>query len=369
MVDRTTDKVLVRKDEAGTPADPETLSRAALEGLKPLGKREDRATPARELVFGDPAPFDGRRKERGSVGDKRDAGSAGDQFIRSGKAKNPDAAPLASAYGAVKALELLKDKMPGKWRSLNGNQDQLLDLQKALRGDLSKIPTKILDGKASTDTNELNKFLKDHGYNIKLKPITKDGIGVVTTTELEGKWRGKKTKDIESDGKKYPAFKLKTDEIYTVGDKTVAKIYDDKASGIKVFVAPYDGKAGGLDASEIAKKMIPGADAKKAGYDSIALPEVDMDRTMPLTWMLGMQHSSGRRIEQAMAQTQVKMNKDGFKAKEAVAMVAGRGMEQEGKTLTVDKPFMFIVMKDGVPHPLFATTIDQKYWKSPKKDK
>lgn len=297
-----------------------------------------------------------------SVGAASDGSTDG--FSRSGKPKVANAAPLAGIYGAVKGLELL-----GKthWSSQNGSQEQLLELHQKLKGDLNKIPAKVVDGLASTDANKLNSFLKDHGYNASFKPLSKNGIGLVTTTELAGEWRGRDAGQIETGGKSYPAFKLKTNEVYNVGGRPVAKIYENRESGIKVFVAPYDGTPRGVDASQIAKDLTPATGSRKAGYDSVRMPKVDMDRSLPLTWMIGLKNSKGQSVEQARVQTQVQMDENGFKAKEAISLLTLKGIDQ--KTLTLDKPFMFWIMKDDVSYPLFATTIDKQYWKAPPKRK
>lgn len=77
--------------------------------------------------------------------------------------------------------------------------------------------------------------------------------------------------------------------------------------------------------------------------------------------------SKGQSVEQARVQTQVQMDENGFKAKEAISLLTLKGIDQ--KTLTLDKPFMFWIMKDDVSYPLFATTIDKQYWKAPPKQK
>lgn len=291
-----------------------------------------------------------------------------DANIRSGKAKVENAAPLASAYGAVKALDMLQKSLSGEITSINGNQDQLLDLKAKLSGDLKNVPKEILDGMASANVDDLNDFLKDKGYDIKLRPLGRGGVGVVTSTEIEGKWAGKNAPPITSEGKEYAAFKLKTSEIYEVNGNTVAKIFHDKESGIKVFVAPYAGKVSGLDAGDIANGMTPKAGASRStDYNAVVLPKVDLNQKVQLKWLEGMNIGSGNKVDQALAQAKVQMDENGFKAKEGLAVSTSRGIERD-EALKFDKPFMFWVQKDGLQHPLFAAKIEQKDWKTPPKN-
>lgn len=287
--------------------------------------------------------------------------------------KDVNPAPIASGYGLTKAFQELSKLAGGDWTAKSDTQQKALDFISANKGDVDKIPPKMLDALASKDHNELNKFLKDKGYDISLNPLGKGGVGVVTSIEVEGKWQAKNYAPIKSGDKEYPAFQKKTDEIYSVAGhrEPVVKLFDQ--DGIKVFVTPYEGNLNGLEATDVASKLTP--DSSKPtiknpdGYSHVVVPKVDMNRVSELNWLKGMSNSQGQRIDQALAQAMVQMDEKGFKAKEGLAIATSRSINlAPEKNLTIDKPFVFWVVKDGVQQPIYATKIDQQYWKAPAKN-
>lgn len=297
---------------------------------------------------------------------------ANDKPVLTGKlTKDVDPAPIASGYGLTKAFSELSKLAPGEWTPKSDTQQKALKFISENKGDLDKIPPNMLDALASKDHNALNKFLKDKGYSIELKPMQGDGVGVVTSIEVEGKWAAKNFAPIKVGDKEYPAFQKKTDEIYQVAGRKepVVKLYEQ--DGIRVYATPYDGNLNGLDATDVASKLSPENNPKVQnpdGYTHVVMPKVDMNRVSELNWLKGMTNSSGHQIDQALAQAMVQMDEKGFKAKEGLAIATSRSVVRDTeKNLTMDKPFLFWIEKDGVKQPLYATKIDQQYWKAPEK--
>lgn len=285
--------------------------------------------------------------------------------------KDVDPAPVASAYGLTKAFDLLGKMTANDWAASSDTQKKMLDFNANNKGDLDKLPASMVDGMASKDVNELNKWLKDKGYDLKLNPMGKDGIGVVVSTEIEGKWAASDTKPIQSNGNEYAAFRMKNKEVYSVAGHKEPVIKLSDKDGIKVYVTPYKGDLNGLDAIEVASKLTPGknpAVENPDGYSHIVMPNVDMNRSSSLDWMKGMSNSEGRRVDQAIAQAVVKMDKNGFSAKEGIAIATSRSIDMTPqKDYTMKDAFIMWVEKDGVAKPLYATKIEQKDWKTPKK--
>lgn len=290
------------------------------------------------------------------------------------KPKDPQAAAIASAYGLTAALESAKKFLTGDWTASNGNQQEALKLQKMLAGDLSKIPTEMLDALASQDLTELNAFLEKHGFGeIKLERLGQDGIGMVSAVKLEGRWAGKETGPMTAnDGNEYAAFKLKDPEAYQLEghDAPVFKIFEND-EGLKVYVTPYTANLAGLDASAVASRLIPGRGTRENqdGYTAIQLPKVDLKEVGDIPWLLGMTHSSGHQVDQAKVARTVKMDQDGFEAREGLAIAMSRGIAPPDKTYQMKDPMLFIVAMDGLQYPLFATRIDYSHWRDPKATK
>ncbi len=94
----------------------------------------------------------------------------------------------------------------------------------------------------------------------------------------------------------------------------------------------------------------------------VRMPMVDMDRTVQLDWLKGMS-GNGYVVRQAIAQTRLKLDENGFSIKEGFTVSGERGIPT---VYTIDKPFLLWVKVKGLTYPVFAVKIDTKYWKDPK---
>jgi hypothetical protein len=150
--------------------------------------------------------------------------------------------------------------MNAEWLSNNANQQEAIDLLKKLEGQLPEVPTEMVDGFASENVDELNKFLKEHGYSIKLRPLNQGDVGVVTSTELEGKWHGSELGKVKfASGNTYPVFVLKNVQFFDVDahDAPVIQVYNDPKTNITAYATPPEGELPGLDAPSRAAQLTP----------------------------------------------------------------------------------------------------------------
>lgn len=122
--------------------------------------------------------------------------------------------------------------------------------------------------------------------SVRTGSMEKGSIGAVSFTEISGTWRRRDYGTIENNGKKYPAFKLKGIEFYKVEGQSepTIKIYEDKETGIEVFVTPYDdkGKTSTFSFStiETAKQLTPSDKAKiDDTFDAVVIPKVAMNES------------------------------------------------------------------------------------------
>lgn len=286
------------------------------------------------------------------------------------KAPAPDssgAVPLASVYGLTKALALLGKELGGNWVHSNDLQEEALALEDKLKPELPAIPKDIIDGAASGQAKVLNDFLAGHGFSIKVAPLRKGEVGVVMTTELQGKWDGHEISQLKyADGKTYPTYRINVTSYDVPGHvMPVLQIYhrDD----IKVFVTLQEAELPGLQAAKLAAKLTPTATCRIDQHiHAAALPKVNKNTSAAIKWLLGMTNNKGDRIMQALAQTMLQMNQSGFRAREAVALSGAKDLGlAPANYYHVDRPFLLWATKDGLSYPLFATRVDYDSFKDP----
>lgn len=275
--------------------------------------------------------------------------------------------PLASAYGLTKALALLRKELGGNWVQSNLLQGEALNLEAKLKPELPALPKNIIDGVASGHANVLNDFLERHGFSIRMRPMNKGEVGVVTTTELQGKWNGQEIGELEyADGKSYPTFQIDV-TAYNVPGHVLPVLEIFRRDNIKVFVTINEDELPGLQAPQLAAKLTPTRTARiDKMIHTAALPKVDKRVSAVIDWLLGMSNNKGDHIMQALAQTMLQMNQNGFRAKEAVALSGAKSLSYgQMNYYHVDRPFLLWATKDGLSYPLFATRVDYDSFKDP----
>lgn len=277
-------------------------------------------------------------------------------------------AALASVYGLTKALSLFEEKSRGEWISNNAQQQEALDLEKNLAPEFPKVPKKIVDGIASGKTNELNEYLESHGYSIRIKQLAPGDLGVVMSTELDGKWPGKDKGELKyHDGKNYSSFELDKITAYKVEGHAspVLQIHHNTLTDVKLFVTPYAEELPGLEAASTAVKLTPVRAPQHKAIGVAILPKVDKNTSQTVSWLLGMKNKRGGEIRQALAQTTLQMNEKGFRAKEGIALVGSKEIEIKKAAYHIDRPFLLWAVKSGLTYPLFATRVDYDSFKDP----
>ncbi len=273
-------------------------------------------------------------------------------------------APAPTVYGMAKAFDAAKKFVPvNKWTGINALQKEFIKDFIGLGADANKLPKSMLGAVASYDVTEINNFIKKHGLTIRLKPFPKDGFGCASVLTIEGKWAAKPTKLTTEDGTTYPAIMRWIDRFYEVPGhaEPVVRIFEN--SEFSVHVTPLDGADEGFNALRKAHALTPNSSTKihPKNYEVLVMPMVDMNRTVQLDWLKGM---SGNRyvITQAVAQTLLKLDENGFSVKEGFAAVGSRSIKPGYR---LNKPFLLWVKVKGLPYPVFAVKVDTKYWKNP----
>jgi hypothetical protein len=279
--------------------------------------------------------------------------------IRAGErlsSEYPSEYAIARAFQAGNMLN--KDWMAG-----NAEQRYLVDHLGRTASELQQVPHNVIDGIASAgDEKPINNFLEKHGLSMRLDRLNRDDVGFAATLALKGSWSGERS-EITVDNKTYPAALVHDVKTFKQGNTDVVELY--KKDGITVYAAPVGNeKMTSFQVTEKAQSLTPNRSTPSGSETSVLLPMVSKDVQVELDGLKGMRATDGTRISQAKMQTKLAIDEKGFDVVQGVAFAASKGISFP---LTIDKPFIVWATCDGCSEPLFATTVDQRYWKDPKK--
>ncbi len=251
------------------------------------------------------------------------------------------------------------------WMANNPEQRYLVDNLHQAGTELGTVPKGVLDGVAQTGgVDKVNKFLADKGMDIRLDPTSnKSDVAMAAVLSLKGAWTGKDT-TMTIDGKDYPAAQVDHVRTFKQNGTDVVELY--KKDGVTVYAAPIgDDKLTSYQVTQKAASLTPKADTPEGDATKVLMPKVDKNVQTDLVGLKGLQATDGTTITQAKMQTKLAIDQNGFSAEQGLAMAATRGLDF-AKPMRLDKPFIVWATADGVSQPLFATSVDQKYWKDPK---
>jgi hypothetical protein len=303
-----------------------------------------------------------------------------DEVGQTGKPSGELSKEFPSPYVIAKAWEAMGQdaakalSRPGVWNPTNPEQKFFADQLPQALADLHNLPDIIkLDGKASRGTPEpVNAFLKQKGFDIKLEDSgSKDSTYVAGTLSIEDKWdsKARAQKLTANDGKTYDSV-WKSGTVHEVNNQQVAEIQNQ--NGLRVFAIPAPQSMDGYKVQQKAIDMVGKIVAQeKAGLHGqqgkVEFPMVDMDSQQKLPGLVGLQSKDGYySIDQALMQTKVQMDENGFKAKQAFAAeIRTRSIQMDPPTLMqVKDKFIFVAAtEDG--RVVFASDIGQQNWKRP----
>ncbi len=233
---------------------------------------------------------------------------------------------------------------------------------------------KEIESIAATDATQINKFLADHGFSIRINNLRPSEFGVAAILDLLVKWQvpGTSVQITGPEQKEYPGVQIKKGvKFLTANSKqhnVLAKISTQSAD--EVYLATMDWAPSGLDLVAYAKDLITGCQDNH-DYDKVEFPMVDFHYQPEISWLIGMSttDSKGVRsvISQAKQETKLRLNEIGARVQDAVAMATLRAVVAPKKTLVIDKPFLCIFARSGLEFPLAVFHLKPNSWKDPGK--
>ena len=234
-------------------------------------------------------------------------------------------------------------------------------------GELSKIPE--IAANATYVPEEHVSFLKRHGWDAQVPTCPPGQFLTAAVFDLLVKWKtpGTSVPVRGADGNMYPGAKLEEDvEFWRTDDgRQLACIATE--SGDRVWLTMVEALPPQLELADVAKRLM-NAHMHTEHHAYLHFPMVDLAEKAPLDWLQGLNTlaKDGREweLKEAVQQITLKMNHLAARARAADEMRFGT-TSMPPPALIIDKPFLTIFERPGLPQPLFTAYVTQDSWKDP----
>lgn len=283
--------------------------------------------------------------------------------------------PIVTAL--VKAEEIIGSGRP--WRVANRMQERFLtEFFEPCRRESGSIAE--IESIAAFTAEEINRFLREHGFQIKLKPFREDGpwkeFVVASVLDLLVSWLepGTTTTLRGRDEREYAAAHLRKtmSSFYQVArhEHPIAQL-KTKGNDL-VYLTKLDSGLEGFELFDYARQLA-GALKPIYDYDGVIFPMVDLKQEVDVSWLIDLHtiNTEGRevKITQALQETHLAMNEQGARAKSAFAggIAVAAAYIPPRPDLLIDEPFLIWFQRPGLAQPLFVGRITQEDWRNPGK--
>lgn len=289
--------------------------------------------------------------------------------------EHPSPLVSAAAFDALKKIGVDLTE-PGAFLPDPNNPEQLYFADRLPKAVdlLPNLPKGVeVKGMASKETPDpVNDFLKKEGFDISLQkdPDDPNGLYLAGTLKVKDDWNASAHNMEANDGKTYPSVQ-KGGYVFDIDGMKGAEIHSNDDKGIKVYAIPMPEDLPGYKVNELAEQFVKKAHDQGTPEDRkrIEFPMVDLNSQQTIDGLIGMKvANSDLEIKQAQMQTIVKMDEDGFEAKQAAAfgIATKSAVKDPPVDFQVKDKFIFAVA-DSNGNLVFATQIGQENWKRPEK--
>ncbi|MHA1961758.1 MAG: hypothetical protein ACW99U_16165 [Candidatus Thorarchaeota archaeon] len=279
--------------------------------------------------------------------------------------------PIVSALLA--AEEFIKDA--SGWKPINDSQREFMEEVHTLcKGELPSITE--IESIAHTDVEFINSWLQENGFDIKLEPFDAGGFGTASILDLIGHWsiKGNKATLVTDESEYFSGVRIDSGGVAfhsLEGDSNLIVALTTRNHDI-VYMKMADEAPTGLEMVRYVEDITQRMTESKPRYDSVIFPKIDLNSQGPLEWLLNMELTTPQGefpfyfIQQALQQTKLKMNEDGFRVKSAVAVAAmlGAGFPDVTPYL-IKRPFLMWITRPSLCRPLFVAYLNKDVWKDP----
>ncbi len=279
---------------------------------------------------------------------------------------------LSSHTAAIFPLLMALKKFEEKGIEFNGGSTAQIELL-SLMEEASHIryPEDEIQSFISDNAPELNKILRDKGFNIQLDEKMPFDLGVVTIMDLMAKWLAKADPaTVNHEGVDYPAAQIKSGASIVNNGRLNPTLMIRTRNGLCVFIQIADYERSGLDLFHHIFKQARTMTHSETPCDA-TIPLVDLDDQPDISWIVGLRCDSPFFIiNQALQQNKLKITLDGVRAESAVALAGVRSISfNERPKFVVDRPFnIWIAYANSELQyfPLFCAYVAPDSWKESK---
>lgn len=288
--------------------------------------------------------------------------------------KSAVAPPLVAALSAAD----LRMGRHGPWEPANALQARLLaEWFEPNRDRIAQIPE--IDSRASFSADELNAFLREHGFSSYLAEFAPHTFGIVGVLKLVLFWRepGSSTALRGTDGRTYPAAPLSADGTQFVyrcegHPDPVARILT--ATGDSVFLTPLREAPDAFDLVRLALALEDGLQPlpQHAWYGAVVFPKINLGVEADVEWLVGLQTLTTEdripiRVHRASQGTKLLMDHMGARVESAVAMefAVMAAPPAQYPDFIIDRPFLMWLRRNGLSLPLGVFYLAEDVWRDP----
>jgi hypothetical protein len=276
---------------------------------------------------------------------------------------------LATIVGALDQI----DRFVGttvEWRPEGPHQTRLFDWRAQIAAEVARL--RRLDGRASTDADELNRFLAEQGFSYRFSPLTPPAFGAASTLRESTTWPGPGTSvPVFAAGRDYRGFILSgqpADGFGLANGLTVVEMPHRTTDPSTVWLLLGDRLPDGSDPFELyaaaRSALAERATGERQRFASVTMPEVQLSATNQLEWLAGLRSGGEASVAQAVQEANLRIDRTGSEAAVATAAVARTtGFFGLVRDLTVDRPFVGFWTDDAAQAlPLAVARFDFDSW-------
>ena len=239
-----------------------------------------------------------------------------------------------------------------------------------------EIPTiKEIKSVAHIDVEVVNKWLQEYDFDIRLDPFDENGFGAAAMLDLLGLWlvKGSQASVATNDGSKYPGVRMDSGFTFnTVGGSSNLVVALETGDQDVVYMMMDEKVPSGFEMVSYVEEILQNMTPVERDYEAVVFPMIDLEEEGSLEWLLQLQLMIPQDrfpfyfIQQALQQTKLKMNQEGFRVKSvaAVAMTLGAAFP-ESPPYIINKPFLMWITRPGLSRPLFVAYLNTDVWKDP----
>ena len=271
--------------------------------------------------------------------------------------------PIVSAV--LKAEEFLKSA--DGLSPANDAQKTFIDqFYNSCKGDIPNI--KEIESIADTNVKNINDWLKERGFSIQLSPIGEGGFGVASLLDLLSQWatKGNKASVITEEEEYFPGVKMTNYGLgfhRVEGNPNIIIEIETKASD-RVYLMMADDVPTGFAMVGHVESISKSMSEIEPEHEGVIFPMVDLNEEGILEWLISLR-IGGMVVAEALQQTKLKMNEEGFRVKSAVAMGILKAPPKRGQPYMINRPFLMWVKRPGLAKPLFVAYLNKDVWKDP----